>query len=277
LAASPELSLKKVHNETAAAKQQHELRRHAVEAIMGFLGRVKGEDHEWAPENVTEAAGILRDLGLDIWQVRSFVGEGKGGKLHNAFLHQVTKVLTGGNLTPFPLMENDEQWRDYVHNDLDRQLAYFEDRDKAAMGYLSGLEGRVQGEVSPMPFLYAYDANHGGRFSYNLAARLMTESLNTTAAQKGIGAGIRWAWQDRMFVGDRVTTTDLTGDGRMAFDALPVEGIFYHPNGRVCIKDSWTHSKFYSQQWFGEDKKSFEVYRGSDGYYYRLSDDSLVN
>jgi hypothetical protein len=38
-----------------------------------------------------------------------------------------------------------------------------------------------------------------------------------------------------------------------------------------------TPSKFYSQQWFGEDKKSFEVYRGSDGHYYRLSDDSLVN
>jgi hypothetical protein len=110
--ASPDSSLKNVQDETAAAKRKYELHHHAVEAIMGFLARVKGEDYEWTPANVTEAAGIPRDLGLDVWQVRSFVGEGKGGKLHGAFLSQVTKALTGDTLLPFPLTESDDYWHD---------------------------------------------------------------------------------------------------------------------------------------------------------------------
>jgi hypothetical protein len=161
-----------------------------------------------------------------------------------------------------------------VRNSLDRQLAFFEDRKEAATAYLSALQGRVQGEFHLWLFLSVYDVEHS-EFSYNQAARLMTESLNAPAAQKGIGAGV-WAWQDRMFVGDRATTTDLTDDGRRAFDALPVGAVFYNPNGRVCLKDSPTHAKFFVQ-WWSEDKKStFEVYRGPDGNYYRMSDNSLV-
>jgi hypothetical protein len=252
--ASNEWGMSKVLNEKAAAKQQRETHLHAVSAIMGFLGRVEGKDHEWAPENVTEAAGILRDLGLDVWEVRSFVGDGKGGKLHNAFLSRVTRLLTGETLMPFPLTEDDEYWRDFITNTLDQRLRYFEDREKAASGYLSGLAGRVQGDVSPFPFLFTYGAKH--ELSYTQAARLMTEALNAPAAQKGIGAGVQWAWQDSMFIGDRETTTDLTDEGRKVFDALPLNAVFYHPNGRACTKVSLTHSQFLQQIWPSEDKKA---------------------
>jgi hypothetical protein len=86
----------KLHEERNAAERQRETNLHAVSAIGEFLAWIKGD---WTPENVTEAAGILRDLGLDVWQVRSFVGDGKGDKGGNSYrtivLAQVTQALTG--------------------------------------------------------------------------------------------------------------------------------------------------------------------------------------
>jgi hypothetical protein len=80
-----------------------------------------------------------------------------------------------------------------------------------------------------------------------------------------------------MFVGDRTTTTDLTDQGRQVLDALPMNAVFYNPNGRVCIKDAVTHAKFFQQNWPTDDQKgTFEVYRGPDGHYYRMTDNAFV-
>jgi len=230
------------------AKQQRETALHAVTAIEGFLARVKGED--WNSENVTEAAGILRDLGLDVWQVRSFVGDGKGGKYRVPFLAQVTEALSGESFIATPLIDNDKEWDDFVRTALDQRLRYFKDREEAAGGFFAGLGDRASG-ISPQLFLIDYDIKHGGQYFYLAAARLMVESLNTPASKEP-GAS---SWQDNMFVGDRATTTDLTDEGRRVFDALPINAVFYNPNGRACIKDSVTHATFFRQNWRGEDQK----------------------
>jgi hypothetical protein len=103
----------------------------------------------------------------------------------------------------------------------------------------------------------------------------MTEGLNTPASKALDSIN---AWQDGSFIGDRATTTQVSDEGRRAFDALPPHGtsFFFHPNGRLCIKVSPTHSRFFQQFGYEKDRGSFEIYRGPDGHLYRISDNSLV-
>jgi hypothetical protein len=145
----------KVIAETTAAKSQRETYRHAVNAIDEFLARIKGD---WTPENVTEAASILRDLGLDVWQVRSFVGDGKRGNSYRAaFLREVTKALTGQTFllsSLFPSQLDDPVvWRDFVNNALDQKVQYAEDRSMALEGFYQGLGYGI----SPLPFLLGFN------------------------------------------------------------------------------------------------------------------------
>ena len=243
---------------------------HAVSAIGEFLARIKGD---WTPENVTEAAGILRDLGLDVWQVRSFVGDGKGDKGGNTyrtiFLAQVTRAMTGETFLSSSLLDI-ANWRDFVQNALNQQVKYAEDRVEAVYSLHEGLGTRGRG-ITVNPFLTIFHA-HRNTYSYLAAARAMTDSLNTPAL-KGLNLN---AWRDGSFIGDRATTTQLNDEGRKIFDALSLQAMFYHPNGRLCIKVSTTHANFFAQFWQEKDNSSFEIYRGPDGRFYRVSDNSLV-
>jgi hypothetical protein len=167
----------KLHDQITAAQKQRETSLHAVSAIAGFLARAKDDD--WTAANVNEAAGILSDLGNDKWQVRSFVGDGKGDKVYHLprFLAEVTKALTGDIW--WGSIDDIDQWREFVTDALDQRVRYFEDREKMAVGYLTGLG--MEG-ISPFLVLSAYEAKHG-EYSYLAAARLMTESLNTPASK----------------------------------------------------------------------------------------------
>jgi hypothetical protein len=38
-----------------------------------------------------------------------------------------------------------------------------------------------------------------------------------------------------------------SGRDRRAFDTLPMSAVFYHPNGRACVKVPATYSIFFQQ------------------------------
>jgi len=62
----------------------------------------------------------------------------------------------------------------------------------------------------------------------------------------------------------RESSRPRSGRVSRAFDTSPMSGVFYHPNGRACIKVSATHSIFFQRYWHPGGKSI--VGRASDHY-----------